>query len=272
MAVLKINGWEIPLDANVDAEMTETIVGERKEAFDGTLLTSINNNRRTLVLNTPLIEKEDADALVGIVQGLGENFSLSNTLYSGKGYEATFTRDSTRYLIDATSISSGTAGYEDSLYVTTISTDLRAVWIETGTANLLRTNQATASSSSGFEPWGSGDLTFTTSGVPREGDRCLYLTITSSGLYHGMRVNNSTQDGGDYTFSLWAKGESGSVGNVFLSIYDGVTITDSDIFVLTEDWVRYEITATCTSGTIYGYFRNSTTGLVAAYCDQLQLE
>lgn len=273
MAVLKINGWEIPLDANSESEMAESIIGERKAAFDGSLLTSINNNKKTFVLNTPLLEKDDAESLIGILQGLGENFSLSETLYSGKGYPSTFTRDSTRYAIDATSISSGTADYEDSLYVTTISTDLRAIFIEEGTENLLRENQATCSSSSGFETISSGEITITTSGVPYEGDSCLYMVVTSSGLWHGMRVSNSTDMASDdYTFSLWAKGESGAVGCVFLSIYDGTNIFDSNIFTLEEAWTRYDFTATCTCGAIFGYLRNSTTGLVACYVDAIQLE
>jgi hypothetical protein len=272
MAVFKINGWDVPLSADMQVEMNESVIGERKEAFDGTMLTSINNTRRTVVLNTPLIEKDDLDALSGIIQGLGENFSFDETLYSGKGLKAIFTRDSTRYLNDGTSVPSGISGYEESVYINTISTDKKAIRIEIETENLLRENQATASSSSGFEAISSGELTFTTSGEPWEGDQCLYLTITSSGLWHGMRVNNGAQDGGDYTFSIYAKGESGAVGNVFLSIYDGVTISDSNTFVLTDEWMRYDLTAECTSGTIFCYFRNSDTGLVACYLDGLQLE
>jgi hypothetical protein len=272
MPILKINGMEIPIFADSEAEITETIIGERKSAFNGTLLTSINNWRKTLVLNTPWLEKQDADAIVGIVQGLGNNWKLNGHLYSGKGVQLDFERASTRYTTDGISVDSGDAGYGPSLYLNTLSTDMKSLWIEERTENLLRENQATASSSSGFETISSGEITFTTSGDPWEGDQCMYMEVTSSGLWHGMRVNNGVQDGGDYTFSVYAKGESGSVGNVFLSIYDGVTITDSDTFVLTEDWARYDVTSNCTSGTIYGYFRNSDTGLVACYLDGLQLE
>jgi hypothetical protein len=272
MPILKINGMEIPISADSEAELTETIIGERKGAFDGTLLTSINNWRKTLVLNTPWLEKHDADAIAGIVQGLGNNWKLDNHLYSGKGVELTFERASTRYTTDGEMVTSGSAGYASSLYINTISTDMKSLWIEEGTENLLRENQATCSSSSGFQTINSGEITFTTSGDPWEGDRCMYMEVTSSGLWHGMRVNNGIQDGGDYTFSLYAKGLPGSIGNVFLSIYDGVTISDSTTFVLTEDWERYDYTATCTSGTIYYYFRNSDTGLVACFLDGMQVE
>lgn len=281
MAFLKINGLEIPIDINAETEISEKIIGERKNAFDGTLLTSINNFRRTISVNTAALSKADADVVIGLVQGLGEHFTLDDDLYSSKGTKAYFTRDSDRYLTDATAVSSGVAGYEPSMFINTISTDMKCIWVEEGTENLLSENQATANTSSTgaaagqFEPWGGGaEITKTTSGVPWEGDTCLYLEISSGVSYHGVRMNNGTQDGGYYTGSMWLKGSSDSVGNVFLSLWDGVAAQtiDSDVFALEEDWTRYDVTGECTSGTIYLYLRNGTTGLVKCFMDGFQLE
>lgn len=287
MAFLKINGLEIQVDANTDTEVSEKIIGERKEAFDGTLLTSINNFRKTISLETALLEKKDVDVIAGLVQGLGENFSMdvstdSKAVYSSKGTKATFARDTERWLTDGTSISSGVVGYEPSKYINTISTGLDCIWIEEGTQNLLNEKQATVTSSctgtgaGQWEPWGSGaEITRTTSGIPWNGDNCLYLNISSGVSYHGVRTHNGIQPAGYYTFSAWLKGTTDS-SNIFLSIWDSQAVNtfDSSIYLLTEGWTRYSVTAfcSCSSGIIYGYLRNSSTGLVKCYVDGLQLE
>ena len=84
MAFLELNGWTVPVAAgSVSEEPVE--IGERDRAFDGTYRSSIRAVKRRWRMKTVPMIRSDAEALRGLLLGLGHYWSFDTDLYSSKG-------------------------------------------------------------------------------------------------------------------------------------------------------------------------------------------
>lgn len=272
MGFLTINGYSVPVAG--EPKMSEERVGERKDAYNGAPLFSINNYRTEIEGETAPLTKENADGVIGVINGRGQVWSLDNTLWSFKGVGAGFTRDTPACTIVGTCVSSGSPRYDVGANDLHFPGD-NAIWCETSTTNVFHENQATCTSSSGgkFNAQYGAVLTVTTA-TYYQGSKC--INVLASCADSGLQIFvPTTQSSGTYTFSTYLK--SGSLGEqtqVYLLMYDSSGVIESSTKIIcTDEWRRYELTADWVSATQYCYVRSAVSASCADfYVDCIQLE
>lgn len=90
MSWLTLNGIEIELALGSGKRDTQ-IIGERRRAFDGTMISSGRAMKDGYDCTTTLMARDDADALYAFLMGYGHNWKFAAALdyYSGKGLKDT---------------------------------------------------------------------------------------------------------------------------------------------------------------------------------------
>lgn len=139
MPFLSLNGLAVPVSAGETPSFANVPIGEQFGSYSGMIISSIYSYRRHWRVRTTPMAYADAHSLAGLVAGKGQNWDFDDSLYSGKNSAAILTRDTTRFLIDGTSVSSGVAGYETGPNSAANSAD-KALWIETETTPLFGTD------------------------------------------------------------------------------------------------------------------------------------
>ncbi|MFN7130869.1 MAG: hypothetical protein ACK4N5_02225 [Myxococcales bacterium] len=84
MPFLTIAGVTIPVAAK-EASESQVLIGEKARAFDGSLRSMIRARKREWALQTPVLARASAEAIKGLVQGLGHRIPLDADAYSDKG-------------------------------------------------------------------------------------------------------------------------------------------------------------------------------------------
>ena len=84
MTFLNVNGMALPV-ADGTARERRMVIGMRRRAFDGTLLTDERAEKFAWSGTTTPLTEMVAKAIAGAVNGRGDLWPLSADLYSGKG-------------------------------------------------------------------------------------------------------------------------------------------------------------------------------------------
>jgi hypothetical protein len=195
MSFFAINGYDIPVSANENPSYEKQIIGEKLGSYSGMLVSSVQNYRRRWKIRTTPLNLIEAHSLRNLIVGKGHNWSFDNTLYSGKNLPGAFTRNSVRYLLDGTSISSGDPGYEDGPNIDTNSSD-GAIWIEVGTTPLTGSNtfldtDGGGGIANGYTAYAAGT---------GAGSRSIDAEITTFGRSGSQKIQKT--DGGSDAFGI----------------------------------------------------------------------
>lgn len=171
---------------------------------------------------------------------------------------AKFSRNSTAYADDGSVVAANVPRMSG-----------RGLLIEEGTTNLLTANQSSVeTNTAGFISNNTGTTLTQDTTVAHSGNASLKVVTDGTKNFQGVALYATVTSGLSYTFSIYLKG-SGTV-KITLS---GALSAGKDV-VLSNDWVRYTITATASARGSASMVVHTNAQLLATtfYADCLQLE
>lgn len=278
MPFLNIDGWEIDCKINAVSENNIEIGGEKIRAFDGTLLSTKQADKREWSFEIPFTAQAKAEALKGLIQGRGHIWKYDSSLFStGKGLPQSLTRATTAYKSDGTSAAAGAARYENGKFYSTNTSD-KALLIEEGTTNVLTANQASVETdTTGFTAVGS--TIAQDASQYWNGTKSLSCHSDNAAAQEGFYTGNATVTANkSYTASVWLKGD---VGATVQLVINERTAADADVgstisspITLSATWTRYSVTRVfgATGERARIYVETDVQQHITWYVDGLQIE
>jgi len=274
MAFLNLNGWQIPIRKG--GQRQPVIIGERARSFNGTW----NVDRRELfdkwMFETTELRADDAEALVGLLQGRGHSWPYDADLYSGKGLGPGSTSGTivpAKSMSPVSDIIGAVGGQPESFFASNGS-----LAVEAAATNILPSATARASSASGFSTVGGGSLAL---------DTTYYAIETFEGTLSAVKHTRTALGQGVQTNGQSCGASTRYVGSVYLMTLDtGITVTvdlDDDVdnidgapaSLQSGVWQRVQVYGTTDPAASTISISVTVTGGAAAgdiYIDALQIE
>ncbi len=236
MPFLTINGVTIPTAKGATVDVLE--IGEKRRAFDGTLLREVRGFKRRWKLKTKPIAASRGIALQGLIQGDGLYFPFEQSMYAANGLAPTSAIVSYRAGVaaDGAPVQDENGVLESKLG--TSSTALEPA----GLTQLLPAGTDTCSSAAGFG---------TLSGATRSVDTVNYAegisslkVITGAGAGSGVEASAVDLDGGiTIVFSAYVKGTGQPVRLSLYELFSGLEYS-SQVTVPNGIWRRIYVAGT----------------------------
>jgi hypothetical protein len=177
---LKINGWDLPI---LECGKSINELGSRGQAFDGLPLATRQGVKRKWKCKTGLLSYDEAKALEHLLTNGGDSWQFNKDLFSAKGMDAQFARNSPAYLPNGGVVGTGQPRFVDN-----------GVLIEEGTTNLLQNPSFV-----NLDGWGTTTTVAVSSAVKiidtpyGKGLHVLWQKIGEDNVNHWMVVRNSVR-------------------------------------------------------------------------------
>jgi hypothetical protein len=265
--------------AVIGGGMAPEYIGERTRAYNGDLLSDDRIIKRPWRFTTPPLKEIDANALIGLINGLGHSWTfdwsdaalLTQDLWSASGLGFASTVGATRWGFAA----DGARVYdidehEESKYGT------GALTVDGGTTNLLTANQRDVEDdASGFTAIATGAILPVTSDK-LQGSKS--LKVTANAADDGVRIDQVAASASTaYSGVVYVKPPD-ATSLITVSLHDDDTglLDDTDVnpsATFENNWVRVEVSGT-TGGSATAAWIEVTidTGTKVFYIDANQLE
>ena len=132
-----------------------------------------------------------------------------------------------------------------------------SAWVNEGVLHESEARTNLAIYSEDFSQWTKGSITTVTAGFasPDGGSNAYRLEMAqTNGTF--MRLSTTLVSGSDYTFSIYVKDNGTGTGSQF--ILDTGQVGGGPLITATDEWVRYSITFTAPSSTVFANIDNGT--------------